>query len=203
MKKIFGIMPVLAMIAMLAVSCNNKATSSDPKVVLKEFFERMSKKDIDGASKLATKDSKSTMDMMKKGMTAAKSAGKDLNDDEMTNTFKQTEFGEAKIDGNNATVPVMNKEKGETIEFPLKKEDGGWKVDFSMATLMKMGQDRMGKGDAIDGMTDHDGDTSIRSEDLEKSMKAYDSIMKNMDPKKLEEMQKMVEKMQKGKDGGN
>ena len=71
MKKITQSLLALAAIAIVFASCGNKASSSDPKVVLKEFFERLSKKDIDGAAKLATKDSKSTLDMMKKGLDMA------------------------------------------------------------------------------------------------------------------------------------
>ena len=71
MKKTMQSLLVGTLMAFMLVSCGNKAASSDPKVVLKEFFERLSKKDIEGATKLATKDSKSTLDMMKKGLDMA------------------------------------------------------------------------------------------------------------------------------------
>jgi hypothetical protein len=55
-------------------------------------------------------------------------------------------FGDAKIDGDKATVSVTNPAKGkEPFEFPLVKEGGEWKVDFSMSTLMKMGMNQAGQ----------------------------------------------------------
>jgi Domain of unknown function (DUF4878) len=134
----------------LAVGCKGKdKTSNDPKAVLTSFFEKLSKKDLDGAAKLATKDSKGTLDMMKKAMDAAEKMGKmgdDAKKDDPTEEFRKMKIGEAKIDGDNATVSVSNPSKDDkSFDFPLKKEDGNWKVDFSMGTLMKMGMEQAGK----------------------------------------------------------
>jgi hypothetical protein len=41
-----------------------------------------------------------------------------------------------------ATVPVKEKESGESINFTLKKEDGSWKVAFDESTLMGMAQQK-------------------------------------------------------------
>jgi hypothetical protein len=72
MKKIFGFFLLIAFATPVFIGCKGKdSVANDPKTVLTTFFERMSKKDIDGAAKLATKDSKGTLDMMKKGMEAA------------------------------------------------------------------------------------------------------------------------------------
>ena len=133
---------IAATVLTLAVGCKGKdSVANDPKTVLISFFERMSKKDFDGAAKLATKDSKSTMDMMKKAMDAAEKMG-GLSDktkkDDPSEEFKKMQVGDAKIDGDNATVSVTNPSKdNNVVNFPLKKEGGSWKVDFSMATLMK------------------------------------------------------------------
>lgn len=129
--------------ALLITGCKGKdaAAGGDPKTVLTAFFEKMSKKDIDGAAKLCTKESQGTMDLMKKGIEAAEKMDmKEKKEDEEDN-FKDLVIGEAKIDGNDAKVSVTNKKKEETIDFPLKKEGGDWKVDFTMSTLMKMGMD--------------------------------------------------------------
>jgi hypothetical protein len=67
MKKIFGFFLLIAFATPVFIGCKGKdSVANDPKTVLTTFFERMSKKDIDGAAKLATKDSKGTLDMMKK-----------------------------------------------------------------------------------------------------------------------------------------
>src|SRR5262245_4945190 len=111
MKKITQTLLAVAAIALIITSCGSKA-GSDPKSVLTEFFKRMSEKDIDGAAKLATKDSKATMDMMKKGLDMAKKAGTDTaNSDDPTEEFKQLEIGDAKITGETALVPVKNKKE--------------------------------------------------------------------------------------------
>lgn len=189
-KMIQSLLMITAAAVMLAACKGGGVNGSDPKAVLKEFFDRMAKKDIDGAAKLATKDSKSTMDMMKKGMEMAEKMGKDeKKEEDMSEDFKDVEIGEAKITGETATVPFTNKKKGQSFEFPLKKEDGSWKVDFSMSTLMKMGMDAAGKEGGLDGMNESGEDVKVDSEDVKKSMESLDSLMK--DPKMKEAMESL------------
>lgn len=144
MKKLVIVSLFAGMLGILLPACKGKdKVSSDPKAVTLAFFEAMSKKDIDGAAKYCTKESKATLDMMKKAIDAAekmKGSGMESKDDG-TEDFKDMVVGEAKVNGDNATVAVTNKKKEETVEFPLKKESGDWKVDFTMGTLMKMGMD--------------------------------------------------------------
>lgn len=131
MKKLFLISIVAA--TTLFVSC--KSGGGDPKTVIGQFFDALSKKDITAARKLATKDSKDLLDMMEMGMKSDKDDAKyDAN---------KMEFGEAKIDGDKATVPVKDKASGETINYTLKKEDGSWKVAFDKASIMSMGMEKM------------------------------------------------------------
>lgn len=169
MKKLLTVSLFAGVIALLIPACKGKdaAAGGDPKTVLTAFFEKMSKKDIDGATRLCTKDSKATMDMMKKAVEAAekmKSTSTDVKDDG-TEDFKNMVIGEAKIDGDNATVSVTNKKKNETVEFPLKKEGGDWKVDFTMGTLMKMGMDA-NKNSGDDLFKDNNGtDTTLKNID--------------------------------------
>lgn len=202
MRKLIAL-PILGMflLAVVMTGCGGKdKVANDPKAVVVAFFERMANKDMDGAAKLATKDSKGTIDMMKKAIDAAekmKGAMKDMKQEEEDPVaeFKNMEFGEAKIDGDNATVAVMNKKKNETIEFPLKKEGGSWKVDFSMATLMKMGMDKnkeendmnMNDVDTTGGMQ---GLENINADSLKKGLEMADSMLKQLNPEKLKEMMK-------------
>jgi hypothetical protein len=190
MKKLMNIFVIAAAFTMIAVSCKNSSVSNDPKAVMLAFFEKMSKKDIDGAAKLATKDSKTTMDLMKKGMQMAEGMKDQSSKEDPAEEFKNVEIGEAKINGDMATVAFKNKKKDVSFDFPLKKEDGGWKVDFSMGTLMKMGMDAKNKG--MDGAGNN---VQMNEETLEKSRAMADSLMKNMDPKKMEEAMKAIEKL--------
>ena len=185
---------LFAAAAVLIISCNNKGASSDPKAVLVEFMKRLSEKDIDGAAKLATKDSKAALDMMKKAIDMGEKMKGDAKaeDEDPTAEFKDVEIGEAKITGETALVPFKSKKEKESIDFPLKKEDGAWKVDFSMATLMKMGKDKAGQDGGMDGMDESGEDVNVSAEDLQKGMQAVDSLMK--DPKTQEAM-KVLEKM--------
>ena len=78
MKKLLTVFAVSGILfSFILVSCKGKDVVNDPKAVLAAFFERMAKKDIDGATKLATKESESTMQMMKKGMEMAKKKNKE------------------------------------------------------------------------------------------------------------------------------
>ena len=198
MKKIFSFLLLAIAMGSISTGCGGGGMSNaSPKEVLVAFFEKLAKKDIEGATKLATKDSKSTMEMMKKGLDMAEKMKDQIKDKEdPTEEFKNMEVGEAKINGDVATVAVKNKKKDQEVEFPLKKEDGAWKVDFSMATLMKMGMDEknkragnMGDDDPMHGMEGMD------SASIQKGLEVMDSAMKTIDPKKLEETMKALEKL--------
>ena len=132
-KKMITFLLVLACVA--NVGCKNQATG-DPKQTLTSFFEAMEKKDMAAARILATADSKDVLDMWEKQMTV------DLSESGKYDKNK-VEIGEAKIDGNNATVAVKEKTSGESVNFPMQKEDGAWKVSFNMGSLMRMGVEKM------------------------------------------------------------
>lgn len=200
---------VAAAAMMLAITgCKGKgAVADDPKAVVMAFFERMANKDIDGAAKLATKDSKAALDMMKKGMEMAEKF-KDMKtdkDEDPAEEFASMEFGETKVDGDNATVSVYNKKKDDNFDFPLKREDGSWKVDFSMSTLMKMGMDKANEK-RMNGMDENDEDDmndamekmkNFNMDSLQKGLKMLDSTLKTIDPEKMKQMQDVLKNMQK------
>ncbi|MEX0635832.1 MAG: hypothetical protein WD135_03620 [Ferruginibacter sp.] len=114
-----------------------KSSGSDPKAVIGQFFEAISKKDINTARKLTTADSKSMLDMMEIGMKSAGSSDSEKYD------ASKMEFGNAVINGDKATVAVKDKASGETMNYTLKKESGVWKVAFDKSSIMLMGMDKM------------------------------------------------------------
>jgi hypothetical protein len=147
------------------IGCKNE--SNDPQATLSKFFDAMAKKDIASARKLCTEESKSMLDMMEMGMKM------DTGKTE-TNKYdkEKVEFGEAKIEGDKATINVKPKEGGESLNFYLKKEKEAWKVAFDKNSMMEMGMDKM------------------KSEGIENA----DSIAKSMDELKdmdLQEIKKM------------
>ncbi|MGC4102771.1 nuclear transport factor 2 family protein [Ferruginibacter sp.] len=190
MKKM--LLAVAVTTTLLFVSC--KSGGGDPKAVLIAFFEALSKKDFDAAKKLATKDSEQMFALMQMGMNMAK----DKDDKEMDKFNKDKMiFGEPKIDGDKATVEVKDKEKGEAVNFILKKESGSWKVAFDKASMMQMGAEKMSeKGmdptaamDSLNSGLDKLKDMNVDS--LSNKMKeAADKLNENKD--KIEEAAKKM-----------
>jgi hypothetical protein len=200
MKRILSFLPAVAAVAIVLAGCKGSMSSAGPKEVLAAFFEKLAQKDMDGAAKLATKDSKSTIDMMKKGIEMQekmKDQGNGMKEDDPAEEFKNVEMGDAKINGDAATVPVRNKKKDTEFDFPLKKEDGAWKVDFSMTTLMTMGMQEKRKQDEMSGIDR--SDTDIDSAEFQKGLETLDSLTKTVDPKKLEETMKALDKLKEQK----
>lgn len=197
MNSIFAV----AVTALIITGCKGKdGVADNPKAVLVAFFERMAKKDLEGAAKLATKDSKSTMDMMKKAMDMAeKMKGTEKTEEDPAEDFKNMVVGDAKIDGSNATVSVTNKKKNETVDFPLKKEDGSWKVDFSMGTLMKMGMDKAKEDGTEINPEDIDKMKDFNMDSLKKGFETIDSALKSMDPKQMDQMKDAMKELEKMK----
>src|SRR5665647_3871204 len=76
--------------------------------------------------------------MIQMGMSMAPKDVKDTTYDK-----SNMEFGDAKIEGDKATVPVKDKKSGGTTNYTLKKEGGAWKVAFDKATMTQMGTDKM------------------------------------------------------------
>ena len=146
MKKI--ILSAVILLAFGVIGCNSNG--SDPKGVLMSFIDALSKKDIEGAKKFATKDSEAMLGMMQMMMSMApKDTKEDIYDK------SSMEIGDAKITGDIATVPVKNKKSGETTNYTLKKESGAWKVAFTkdgmpggdkMKNMQNNGMDKMNEG---------------------------------------------------------
>ena len=175
MKKLLLAVAILSS-AILFTSCGGGA--GDPKESLIAFFDAMGKKDIEGARKLATADSKSMIDMIEMGMKMDKS-DKSKDDFDKANM----EFGEPKIDGDKATVAVKNKKKDESINFTLKKEEGKWKVAFDKASIMQMATDKMSEKGGMDKAMDELKDVNMDSvkEGINKGLEALDSAKKELE----------------------
>lgn len=194
MKKL--LMAAAVITAITFSGCN--AGGGDPKSVLMAFFDAMSKKDFVAAKKLATKDSESMFSLMEMGKNMAKGNDKD----EMNFDKSKTEIGEAKIEGDKATVAVKDKEKNESINFLLKKEDGAWKVAFNKEWISQMAMQKMGeKGMDMNSLMDTvsngmDKIKDINVDSLTNAMKeAGEKIDQNKE--KIEEAAKKLEEAAK------
>lgn len=178
MKKLF--IAIIAFSAIYISGCNSGG--GDPKTVLTGFFDAMAKKDIAAARKLATADSKSMFDMMEAGMKMAGNIAEDKTPEQFDKSKMQ--MGEAKIDGDNATVNVKELKSGESVDFVLKKESGSWKVAMDMGTMMNIGMQKMkekGMEGAMDSLRNgleqlKNINTDSLKQLMNKSMQVLDSL---------------------------
>lgn len=140
MKKIFALLLVAG--SVVFYSCKSAGSGAPPEV-LASFFDALSKKDLKTAKELSTKESASMLDMMEMAMK------NDTTTVDNKYDKNNMEFGEAKVEGDMATVPVKETKSGEVVNYKLKKEDGKWKVAFDKASLMSIGMDKM-KEEGVD-----------------------------------------------------
>ena len=156
MKKV---LLALIILSGLALGGCKSASGDDPKAVLSDFLEALSKKDIAKARTYATADSKQMLDLMEMGMKMSPDTTTDPKFDK-----SKLELGEPKIEGDKATIAVKEKASGEDSNFTLKKEDGKWKVAFDKASMVGPNMDKINEArDEMNNMND--------------SMPSMDSIM--------------------------
>jgi len=117
------------------------------------FFDAMGKKDIEGARKYCTEESKGMLDMMEMGMKMSKDSSDNKDFDKYDKN--KVEFGEPKIEGEKATISVKEKAKNESITFSMKKEKGEWKVAFDKASMADMITDKFKEkgGPSLDSLS--------------------------------------------------
>jgi Domain of unknown function (DUF4878) len=175
MKKL--LVAALVACTIFITSCGGGA-GNDPKATLVAFFDAMSKKDFTAAKKLATKDSEAMFSMMEMAM---KMGGDKEADTDKFDKAKM-EFGEAKIDGDKAVISVKQKGETESANFPLKKEDGTWKVAFDKSLMTsnmdkikdKMNVDSLGLQDGLDKLKNMGADTLTKA--ISEGMKELEKI---------------------------
>jgi hypothetical protein len=155
MKKIVSVLIVVIVFA----ACKSNDKIEPPNKVFSSFADALSKKDMVKARELCTNDSKTVLDFLEKKSGDMKMSSMDKFD-----TSKVT-FGEVVIDGENAKMPIKDKESGVTIDFPLKKEDGVWKIAFDMKSLFDMSMETL-----------KDPKLNISTDKLDSLMKKFKSV---------------------------
>lgn len=123
------LLTITFLLSLLFSACSVSQPQS-PTEVLKTFVEASKKKDTETLKKVLSKDS---WKMMEEAAQEQELSVKDLIEKNISgNQIEKTmsEFGEEKIDGNEATVKVKNSINGVWGETYFLKEDGNWKVDF-------------------------------------------------------------------------
>jgi len=161
------------LMALILTAAGCKTGGGNPKLVLANFFDALAKKDFTAAKKYTTKDSEGLLSMMQMAM---QSMGDKSN--EMAKFEKEhIELGSAVIDGDKATVPVKDKQSGETTDFTLKKESGDWKVAFDKSTLMEMAQKKMKEHGFSDAGHNATKDSLEGMRDVQKMMDSANKML--------------------------
>lgn len=173
----------------IAFSGCQSGINNNPKEVLSQFFQALTKKDVAAAKKFATKDSEGMLNMVEMGMKMSANMQND-HEDKMFEMMKNVEMADPVINGDKATIKVTDKKSGESVNFQLQKEEGSWKVAFNMGALMDMGKDEMKK---------HGMDETNMDSMSSRMNEAMDSLNKNMPDmkEKMEQAKKMMEQMNK------
>ena len=169
MKKIIVFLTSIAFITF--IGCKSK--SDDPKVVLSEFFDALSKKDIVKAKTLATESSQQMLDLMSLDM-------KKDNGDKEANKYNKENIvmKDAVIQGETASVEVTNKADDEqSMTFVLKKEKGAWKVAFDKETIIGMGMKAaFGKDSTMSKLKDVLKNSDSLVNEIKEGLNTIDSV---------------------------
>ncbi len=122
MKKLTGIGIVLLFTFFFA-ACGG--SSDNPQDVAKDFLKALAAKNYDKAKDLGTDNTAMMIGMIE---SMAKMAPDSLQEDESAD-MDALEWGDTKIDGDNATCFYSSPDKKDQ-KIELKKVDGKWKVDM-------------------------------------------------------------------------
>lgn len=112
-------------------SCAVSQPTAAPTEVLKTFIQASKQKDSAKIKEVLSKDSWQLMEK------TAQTQGLSVEESIMQNTRgglmekMMSEFGEEKINGNEAVVKIKNSMNGQWGEAYLVKEDNQWKVDIA------------------------------------------------------------------------
>jgi PBP1b-binding outer membrane lipoprotein LpoB len=138
MQKIFMLAFALALVF---TSCSNNANS--PKAALKAAVEDVDKNGIKNLGNHCCKSDKDALDKFMTVNNMVKSLV-GIDPSELLKTKlgdkilkpSNIEYKEEKIDGNGATVAVLLKDKNETQNIKMVKEDNKWKLCYELKDLI-------------------------------------------------------------------
>lgn len=127
----------LLLLVMLAVACGKKKGGSSPKDVAITFAKAMSRGDYDAAKAVSTEETKKAIDQVK-SMAATNQDTKKEGDYEVKSE---------NIDGNNATVKLLNKLDNKESDVYLKKVNDKWMVSMDKQQITNKGGDTKKEGE--------------------------------------------------------
>jgi hypothetical protein len=122
---------ILIISVFIFAGCKTENAGDDPKEVVTQFMDAVSAGDFSKARALSTPESQMVFTLMEMGMKDNKAELKKFD-------RTKIETGTATISGETATVSVKEKSSGESINVPLKKINGSWKVAFDFTSFLNM-----------------------------------------------------------------
>lgn len=135
MKKIISAVIISGLL--ILSGCTMINTDAGPTEVMESFADAIVKKDMIKAKQLCTPESQSILNIM---TVAGLSSGIKFTD---KFNKEKVQFGTAVIEGDNARVPVTDRASGQTINFPLRKISGQWRVSIDKSSMMGMAKDKI------------------------------------------------------------
>ncbi len=112
----------------------------DPVAAAKAFYEALAIKDFKKAKQLATRESKTMLDLIE----SMSQMGADVKaEEEDLQKMKEAVYSNAEINGDMATVRVKMGEEENTVK--LKKEEGTWKVALDKESLQETMNEKTGE----------------------------------------------------------
>ena len=122
---------------LIFIGCLTTDNNGNPTQVLQEFADAIVKKDMLRAKQLSTPESQSVLNMMSvAGITTGVRITDKFDKDKV-------EFGTAIINGDNASVPITDRASRQTIQFPLRKINGQWRVSVDAGSMMGMAKNKV------------------------------------------------------------
>lgn len=119
----------LALVMVLAIACGKKGSNKAPKDVAITFAKAMSRGDYDAAKAVSTEQTKKAIDQVKQLAATNQNAKKEGD----------YEVKSENIDGDNATVKLLNKLDNKESDVYLKKESGQWLVSMDKQQITNKG----------------------------------------------------------------
>lgn len=118
------------LLSCLCISCDVSQPTESPTEVLQHFVESSKKKDVESLKQILSKDSWKFMEetAKKQGLSVEQSIEQNTRGNRVEKMM--AEFGEEKVNGNEAVVKIKNSINGNWGDAYLIKEGGKWKVDF-------------------------------------------------------------------------
>lgn len=113
------------------IGCNS---GDEPKSVLSDFIEAVSRKDFTTAKRYTTPESSSMLGLLEMATKMAPDTSAEKN-----YKMSSLDFGETKLQGDKAMIAVKSKLTGETTNYTLKKIGNEWKVAFDKASMKPKG----------------------------------------------------------------